>query len=297
MGQIEDLRLFTLIVENRSISKAADKLLIAKSAASRRLGLLEDRYGTRLIDRSPGVWEVTETGQELYQRAVRVVGDVDEITSDFTDSTHNLAGPLSVSVPRDFGIAFLKPALVSFKSRHPEILLSVDFDDRAIDLSRENYDFAIRITPKLGSDVVSTKIGSTRHQLCASPSYLAEHGEPACLKDLNNHPLLHFGSARRATWDFTTVSGKPVQLEFQPALNSNSGSFLREAAINGLGIARLPDFIAEASIAAGELVPVLKNMKVSDWGIYLVHSENRRLNRRMRLFSEEMKVAGSFDCK
>lgn len=288
MGQIEDLRLFALVVENRSISRAADKLHIAKSAVSRRLNLLEDRFGARLIDRAPGVWEVTAIGQELYQRAVRVVGEVDEIEGDFTEAARYLAGPLTISVPRDFGVTYLKTALLEFKVRYPEIQLSVDFDDHYVDLARENYDFAIRITSKLEDSVVATKIGSVRHQVYGSPAYIAEHGQPDCPRDLGNHPLLNYGTAKRATWEFFGEKGKPTKHVFQPNLNSNSGIFLLEAAKKGLGLARLPDFIVESPAVPSDLVPVLQDWHMPVAGIYLVHSGNRRLNRRMRLFSEEI---------
>ncbi len=291
MGQIEDLRLFVLVVESGSISKAADKLRIAKSAVSRRLSLLEERYGTRLIDRVPGFWKVTETGNELYQRATRVVGDVDEIEDDFVNTSADLTGPLSISVPRDFGIAFLNGVLIAFKTRHPEIQLAVDFDDRTVDLARENYDFTIRITPELEGGVSGARIGTVQHRLFASPAYIQTHSEPRCLEDLHQHPLLHFRTARRAVWDFATDKGKKKSLEFQPFLNSNSGVFLLEATLKSLGIARLPDFVAAQAQAAGHLVPVLTGLTIPDLGIYLVHADDRRLNRRMRLFAEEIKQA------
>lgn len=291
MGQIEDLRLFASVVEHRSISRAAEKLHIAKSAVSRRLNLLEQRYGSRLIDREPGRWEVTATGLELFQRAIRVVNDMDEIEDDFTQATQNIAGPLTVSVPRDFGISFLNTALMAFKNRHPDIRLSVDFDDHLVDLSRDNYDFAIRITSQLEANVVAKRIGTTRHQLCAAPSYIARTGHPKSLTDLDTHPLLHFGTAKRASWEFKDMSGKSQTLEFHPALNSNSGVFLLEAALNGMGIARLPDFICQPAIHAGDLTTTLPDLTVSDWGIFLIHAEDRRLNRRMRLFSQEMVAA------
>ena len=291
MGQIEDLRLFALVVENRSISGAAEKLHIAKSAVSRRLQLLEQRYGTRLIDRTPGIWDVTATGRELYQRAVSVVNDVDEIESDFTDSDHNLAGALTISVPREFGLEFLKGSLLTFAQRHREIQLTVDFDDHPVDLARENYDFAIRITPKLESNLLARKIGFTRHQLCATPAYLQDKGTPTTIADLHDHALLYFGTARRAQWDFLGPAGKPESIEFQPALNSNNGVFLIQATLQGLGIARAPDFITSRLIESGELVPVLPELTVPDWGIYLMHAAGRRHNRRMRLFSKEMEIA------
>ena len=155
LGQIEDLRLFALVVENRSISKVADKLNIAKSAVSRRLKLLEARFGTKLIDRVPGAWDVTASGLELYQRSVQVIGDVDEIDSDFTQTSQMISGPLNISAPRDFGLTYLSPAILSFSKRYPEIQMTVDFDDRTVDLNRENYDFAIRITAKVEDAVVA----------------------------------------------------------------------------------------------------------------------------------------------
>jgi DNA-binding transcriptional LysR family regulator len=291
LGQIEDLRLFVLVVENGSISKAADKLRIAKSAVSRRLSLLEERYGKKLIDRAPGIWAVTETGRELYQRAMQVVGDADEIEDDFVNASADLTGPLSLSVPRDFGVAFLNDALIVFKERYPEIQLTVDFDDRTVDLARENYDFAVRITPEARGDNSEVRIGTVLHGLYASQRYLDAHSEPRTLNDLRQHQLLYFGNARRAVWDFETDKGKPQPLEFQPFLNSNNGVFLLEAAIKGLGIARLPDFITSEAIAAGHLIPVLPDVAIQSWGIYLVHAEDRRLNRRMRLFAEEIKRA------
>jgi DNA-binding transcriptional LysR family regulator len=126
LGRIEDLRLFVLVVESGGISRAAEKANIAKSAVSRRVALLEERYGTKLIDRSPGIWDVTEAGRKLHQRALRVVGEMDE---DFFNVSADLTGPLSLSVLRDFGISFLNSFLIAFKNRHLEIQLSIDFDD------------------------------------------------------------------------------------------------------------------------------------------------------------------------
>ncbi|MCP4072177.1 MAG: LysR family transcriptional regulator [Hyphomicrobiales bacterium] len=291
MGQIEDLRLFTIIVEQGSISRAADTINIAKSAVSRRLSLLEQRYGARLINREPGNWEITATGHELYQRVSNVVNDVDEIESDFTQATQTLAGPLTVSLPREFGLSFLNPSLMIFKARHPEIQLMVDFDDHKVDLSRDNYDFAIRITPDVGSDIVAKRIGSSEHKVFASPSYLARKGTPTSLSELKGHDLLQFGPSRRSNWMFKNISGKAQTFEFQPSLNSNSGMFLLEATLTGLGIARLPDFICQPSIAAGTVIPILTDLVTPEFGIYLVHSEGRRLNRRMRLFAEQMETA------
>jgi DNA-binding transcriptional LysR family regulator len=291
VGQIEDFRLFVLVVDSGSISKAADSLGIAKSAVSRRLARLEERYEKRLIDRTPGTWTVTETGLELYQRAMRAIGEVDDIDADFLSTSADLSGPLSISVPRDFGLGYLGDALIAFKSNFPEIVLSVDFDDRVVDLTRENYDFVLRITGKTESDVSANRIGKVEHALYASPAYLKRRATPESINDLDGHALLHYGTARRTSWDFTSEKGKPISLEFRPFLNSNSGLFLLDATLRGLGISRLPDFITREAVGAGTLIHVLPEIIIPTWGIYLIHAENRRINRRMRLFLEEMKRA------
>jgi len=279
------------VVESGGISKAAGKLRIAKSAVSRRLGLLEERYGTKLINRTPSIWNVTTTGHELYQRAMQFVGGVDEIEDDFVNVSADISGPLSISVPRDFRVSFLVSTLIAFKENYPEIQLSVDFDDRTVDLSRENYDFAIRITGELNDSSSEERIGSVGHRLYASHAYFEAHSEPQNVDELRHDKLLHFGTARRAVWDFVTEKGKSQPFELQPFVNSISGVFLLEATLKGLEIGRLPDFIVSDILETGQLIPVLPTLFEPDWGIYLVHSEGRRDNRRMRLFAEEMKRA------
>lgn len=288
MGQIEDLRLFVLIVEEGSITKAADKLNIAKSAVSRRLGLLEARFEATLIDRQPGTWQVTDAGRELFQRASTVVGEIDEIAEDFAQTSHSLAGPLSISVAHEFGLAFLSPALIAFKDRHPDIQLSVTFDNRTVDLAVENFDLAIRVTADLIDDTNATCIGTAQHSIYAAPGYLDAHGTPATLGDLQDHALLNYGSQKRGVWNFRDSSGRRNQVTFRPVVGSNSGAFLADATKAGLGIARLPDFVGRAHFEAGTIVRVLKNQEPSPLYIYLMYAENRRPNRRMRVFAEEM---------
>lgn len=289
MGQLEDLRLFVRVVDAGSISKAADGMNIAKSAVSRRVALLEERYGAKLIDRSPGSWSVTDTGRELFQRAVRLVHEMDEIEGDFLSTASVIEGPLTVSLPHEFGVEFLYKTIIEFKVKHPQIQLTVEFDDRRVDLSRENFDLAIRITsgPETGLD--AERIGTVKHGLFASRAYLEEGPEVNEIRNLREHQLLYYGSARRASWEFVSPSGKLEAFEFPPYLNSNSGVFLLESVKAGMGIARLPDFLVGDEDLNGSLTRVLPEAGIAEWGIYLVRPANRRVNRRMRLFSEELK--------
>ncbi|MCV6596206.1 MAG: LysR family transcriptional regulator [Mangrovicoccus sp.] len=283
MGQFEDLKLFVWVVDQGSIAKAAEQLGIAKSAVSRRLGQLESRYDMRLIDRKPGTWRVTEAGKELYQRAAPMIAEADDLDTDFRQTASNLSGSLRVTIAHEFGMTFLKPMLFQFAKDHPQIDLVLDFDDRRIDLDRENYDLAIRITagsPEGASDI---KLGTTRHGMFASPDYLHRHGTPTEPRALRAHALLHYGASRRASWSFT-YEGKATKIEFRPVLNSNAGAFLKDAAIEGMGILRLPDFVVRRAVQDGSLVPVLPSAEFQEFGIHLVQAPNRRLNKRMRIF-------------
>ena len=114
---------------------------------------------------------------------------------------------------------------------------------------------------------------------------------PQRLEDLQGHRLLYFGSARRAQWSFLDGDSKTQTIEFQPFLNSNNGMFLLDSVKAGLGIARLPSFVVRDEENKGNLVPLLSDLAVPQWNIYLVHTENRRLNRRMRVFAEDMTKA------
>lgn len=288
MGQVEDLRLFVQIIEQGSISKAADKLNIAKSAVSRRLGLLEDRYDAALIHRKPGQWAITDIGKELYQRALAVVSDVDALEGDFTQAPLAIEGPLSISVAYEFGLTFLSPVLIAFKKKHPDIQLNVTFDNRPIDLSQDNFDFAIRVTSERIEDTNAKLIGHSSHGLYASKKYLETHGTPTSVNELKRHKLLYFGATKRGEWAFKEEDGRKSKIVFKPAMGSNSGAFLAEAVRRGVGIVRLPDFVCQPFADAGEIVPILENLGSPPLNIYLMHPESRRFNRRMRLFSEEM---------
>lgn len=290
MGQIEDLRLFVKTVDSGGIARAAEEIGIAKSAVSRRLAQLEERYGVRLIDRQPRVWEVTTAGQELYQRASSMVSDADDLDYDFLHLGHAPKGPLSISVAREFGLTFLKQTLFQFAEDHPQIDLVIDFDDRTVDLDAENYDLAVRVTASELKALNCHRIGTTRHGLFASRRYAQIKGLPQTLDELTDHPLLHYGRARRAVWEFED-EGKKRSIAFRPALRSNYGSFLVDAALRNSGIIRLPLFVVEEQVSAGCLVPVLENLKHKDYGIYVVHSANRRLNKRMRMLMDALEGA------
>jgi len=290
MGQMEDLKLFVHVVEQGSISKAASNVRIAKSAVSRRISILEERYGSVLIDRTPGKWEITKVGYDLYQRSRALVAEFEEVNEDFTSLHAQISGPLNISIPRDFGLNYLKQKFFEFQGKYPNIKLSIDFDDRFVDLETENYDFAIRITAQTDNMHISKRIGAIHRHICASPEYLSLNGTPHSLEDLQAHSLLHYGTTKRGNWTFQTSGRKERSIKFSPIISSNSGQFLGEAALNSIGIGMLPDFIADKYIETGQLKTILPQFSLSPYEIYLTHLGSRRLNKRMRAFSTELEL-------
>jgi len=296
MGQIEDLRLFITVVDEGGIARASETLGIAKSAVSRRLSQLEDRYDVRLIDRHPGTWEISQAGQELYQRAVPMVTEASDLDADFMHTSRSLSGPLRVSVPREFGMSFLRPTLFEFVRDHPEIDVTVDFEDRTVDLESENYDLAIRITSGGLDGLNAVRLASTRHGLYASPGYLESAGIPKDPADLKAHTLLHYGADRRTVWEFG-FNGRKARVEFKPDLGSNAGAFLVDAALNDLGIIRLPDFVVADALTSKALVQLLPDAEFREYGVFLVSSSKRRVNKRMRSFMASLETRCAMLCK
>jgi DNA-binding transcriptional LysR family regulator len=155
----------------------------------------------------------------------------------------------------------------------------------------DNFDFAIRVTPDVIKGDNAKLIGQSRHGIYAAKSYLDAKGWPASIKDLRHHDLLTYGTAKRAEWTFKAADGRVTKFDFKPVMGSNSGVFLADAAARGAGIVKLPDFVCQPLIRTGDIVAILQDLVPAPLNIYLMHPPNRRFNRRMRLFSEELQKA------
>ena len=284
MGQIEDLEIFTAIVEAGSLTKAAKGLGIAKSAVSRRLSLLEQRFNTVLIEREPGRWRLTDRGAELLSRARLLVAEANALEMDFRDERLALTGPLSVSLPRDFGLGYLAEPLQQFMALYPGIELRVSFDDRLVDLRHENFDAALRITPGEPSEVAAEKLSSTHAYLCASPTYLKTNPSIHEPSDLEEQTFLGYGLAQRAT---LLLGEQTISLRATHA--TNSGAQMFEWTRAGFGVAALPDFLCLPALEAGELVRLLPGYPLPDLGIYLCRLKTAAPNRRVNLFTQFLK--------
>ncbi len=284
MGELEDMTVFSRVVESGGISRAAEQLGLAKSAVSRRLADLERRLGVKLLNRTTRAIHLTDVGKLYYERVIKVLDDVAELNTITTDINTSLAGTLRLSAPVSFGIAHLSSAISDFTKHHPQLNINISFSDRHIDLVEEGFDLAIRIGDLHNSNLKARKITTIRLAVCASPTYLAEHGTPTTPDDLKQHKLLQYAGSNANAWKFITPSGEDYYLSINASLLANNGDFLHTMAINGHGIILSPTFIVWQSIKRGDLVCLLSDYAVPTYHAYAVYPQTRYLSQRARKF-------------
>ncbi len=286
MGQMEDLRAFVLIVENESIGKAAEMEGIAKSAMSRKLRLLEERLGTGLITRTTRQWSLTSAGKSYFAHAQRIISALDEADAEIGNEQLDSGGDIVLAAPLHYGTQVLSERLVGFARDHPKIRLNVDFEDRFVDLVSEQYDLAIRISHPADSSLMARKIGETRHVFCASPGYLESASKITQPSDLRDHKIIQHGRAKRFKWRFCPKGERPTEVSLSSDFNSNNGDLLIGAALAGLGIVRVPDFLAETALNTGRLVRVLENCEPPPLQISMVYPATHHQPKRVRMLMD-----------
>ncbi len=285
MPRLEDMEIFVRVMDAGSISGAAERLGIAKSAVSRRIADLEERLGAQLFRRTTRRLNPTEAARQFYARALHLLADADEAEQAVADSQRTLRGRLRVAVPLSFGLLQLAPAIEDFGKRHPQVSFDLDFNDRQVDLVAAGFDVALRIAELSDSTLMARRLAPIRMVTCASPDYLAAHGEPALPADLAQHRCLTYSlAADPESWVFVGSDGRRVKVRVPSVMQANNGDFLVQAAIAGCGITRQPSFIAYEAIRAGRLVPLLCDFRGPDISAYAVYPHTRHLSQRVRSF-------------
>jgi len=290
MVRIEGIAAFVATVEHGSISGAARQLRLSKSVVSERLAELERSLGSALLHRTTRRLNLTEDGIAFLPRAQRITRDIAEATADIAERRGTLAGPLRIAAPVTFGHMHLGPALYPFLKDHPEIQLTLDLDDRRIDVASSGHDAIIRQGVIDDTRLIVWKLAKSRRILTASAAYLAEHGAPQSLDDLRHHRGIFYTNRGAADWHFRTVDG-PVTVQAKQALGVNNGDMIRDAVIAGLGIAMLPAFIAQPAIRAGRLVAIPLDIAPDEEWIYMAHAQGRDPSAKLRALRDHLKQA------
>lgn len=295
MKQFEpnDLLVFARVAEAGSFSRAAERLGLPKSTVSRRISLLEERLGERLMVRTTRRLRLTELGELLLAHARRVATEVDEVAALAEHRKEAPVGRLRVAMPSDLAILFLSDALAAFTAMHPAVALELDLSARRVDLLGENVDLAVRIgTPHEDPLLASRRVGVLPIGLYAAPSYLAERGDPGSPEDLARHDALRLLGRDGEPARWRLLRGERSWEGVPPGrVAANSPELLIRLARAGAGIASVPDLLAAPSVKRGDLRRVLPAWCLPPHTVWALFPGRRLLPGKVRAFLDMLVAA------
>ncbi|WP_437655627.1 LysR family transcriptional regulator [Sorangium sp. So ce1182] len=289
-ANLSDILVFMAVVEEGSFIAGGQAMGLTRSAAGKAVSRLEDRLGVRLLNRTTRALSLTDEGRVFHDRGLQILAAVDDAEASVAGGSGTPRGLLRLTVPDAFGRLVVLPLLRKYLEAWPEIQVEVSFTDRLADIVEEGFDLAVRIgEAPPDTRLVSRVVARYKAMLCASPSYIAARGEPLSLDDLAGHDCLIFSSRnRRQSWRFVGDDGAWVKAQGRSRLRLDSGEALRDAAVAGLGIAFLPDFLVAEDVAAGRLQQVLPDLEAEEVKIVTIYPTRRLLEPRVRRFIDLM---------
>jgi DNA-binding transcriptional LysR family regulator len=282
---LQEITVFARIVGAGSLSAAARDLGMSPAVVSRRLAALEARLGVRLLNRTTRSLHLTDEGAAYYETCNRVLADIQEADAAVSAGRAEPRGVLRVALPAAFGHQHVAPLVPKFAERYPEVQLALSLSDRTVNLVEEGFDLAVRIADLADSSLAARKLAPNRRVVCASPAYLARHGEPRTPEDLLKHNCL--ATDFTMNWDFRGPDGRPGTVRVSGRYACDNWEVLREWAVAGLGVALKSTWDVRRHLEDGSLVSLLPGYTfASDVAIYAVYPHRRHLPAKTRAFIE-----------
>jgi DNA-binding transcriptional LysR family regulator len=287
VDRLSAIQVFAQVVESGSFAKAAERLGLSTSAASRHVAELETHLQTRLLNRTTRRVSLTESGRAFYERAVQLLADLQEAEQEASSAAVVPRGTIRLTTSVNFGVRHVAPAIAAFLAAYRDVRFDVSLADRVVDLVEEGFDLAIRIGAPGADNLVARKLGETRLVPCASPAYLARHGAPKTPQELAGHNCFTYEYVTpRNVWRFRDRAGNEHDVRVSGTLHSNNGDLLAEAAALDAGIVFEPAFIVGPEVRAGRLVPLLQDFVPPPVPIYAVYPSRKHLSAKVRRFVE-----------
>jgi DNA-binding transcriptional LysR family regulator len=289
MDRWTEIELFVQVADTGSLSRAAEALDLSNAAASRHLSALETRLGARLVERNTRRLYLTDTGREFYSRARTIVADLRDAESAVNATALNPTGTLRITASLSFSMHHVAPLLREYTSRYPNVQVHLEAANRYMDIIDNNIDVAIRTREsEPDSNITIRRVAETRRIMAASPGYLARHGSPRSLEELQRHKMLIYTYANSPNELRFSKDGVHSVVTARGLLESNDGQILRAAALDGLGILVQPTYILYEDIVAGRLVPVLDDWDLPRLNINLAYPSRKHLSAKVRTFIDFM---------
>lgn len=280
MQDLNDLYLFAAVARHGGFSPASRALGLPKSKLSKHVSRLEQRLGVRLIERSTRRFRVTDLGQEFYEQCQSVVASAEAAEALVARARAEPRGLVRFACPPGVADGVIAAILPPFLKRFPEVRVQMLVSNRAVDLIEERIDLALRVRTRLDSDPGLTMrvLGQSRAVLVATPGFLAEHGGRVDVETLGGLPTLSMNEqASEDVWRLTDPAGRTIDIKHRPRLTSGSFDVLWRAALDGLGIALLPEQVASEALTAGRLVQLLPEWAAPIGTSHLVFTTRRGL--------------------
>jgi DNA-binding transcriptional LysR family regulator len=280
---LNDLSAYVAVVRGGSFTAAARASGTQKAHMSRVVSRLEKRLGVRLLQRSTRSLAVTEVGRDLYERATGILSAIEETAAAIEGTLREPQGVLRLTCAVDLGVLLVNGWIASFLRRYPQVRVDAELSNRNVDLIHEGFDLAIRVGQLADSGLSARRLGEVRCLLYASPKYLRRRAPPRHPRDLAAHQLLMFSVSRPPTWHL--VKGKDrFQVTAPARYASDNHIVIRDAAVEGLGIALLPRFMAAGHVRERRLMEVLPGWSGPSLPIHAVFASSRYLAPKVRAF-------------
>lgn len=269
--QLEDLRMFCIVVRLRSFAATSRELGISKAAVSKRIAVLEDAVQEKLLHRTTRSLSLTAHGEIVHQWALRILEDVEAMGEAISREKAAPGGLLRICSSTGFGRNRLAPALSALARQYPLLEIQVELLDRPVDLIEEGFQLDIRIGQVREGNVIKRRIASNRRVLCAAPAYLASCGQPQTLAELKNHRCIAIRERDQdfGRWDLEGPAGLE-SIKVGGPLSSNNGEIVRQWAIDGHGIILRSTWDVRRELADGVLLQVLPQyfQEADVWAVY-----------------------------
>lgn len=282
---IQCILTFVKVSELGSFSRAATSLGISKSHVSKTIKALEDEVGIALLVRSTRKVQLTSTGEEFLKNCQASLQNLEAARAELQNPGDTPRGLLRVTLAGIFGESYIAPVLIEMAKKYPELTIELNFDTRIVDLIAERYDVGIRIGELPTSSLFAQRIASRREYVCASPAYLKKHKRPQTPSDLKDYNCL----GGQPQWAFKQ-GGKLKPVNVQGNLKTNNPRVVLQAALDGLGVVRLPGSYVFNHIKEGTLVSLLEDYNEGKKDIWAVTPARNKLNINVSTFINELKV-------
>ncbi|SEO83860.1 LysR family transcriptional regulator [Aquisalimonas asiatica] len=287
MDRLQAMQIFARVVEMHGFSKAAENLALPPSTVTRAIKELENHLGVKLLQRTTRHLNLTPDGSLYYEHCRRLLAELETVEAGFRGNDERLSGKLRVGMTASMAKLLVLPAIKSFQARHPNVELTLVLSDRAVELVPEGIDCVIRAgVPHDSPTLVARRVASFEWVICASPEYLAEHGEPHSLEDLQRHQAVGFLSGdqgRSMEWRFV-VDDEEQGVRMTENLIVNDTETYIACGLEGLGLIRAANYMVLRHLRSGQLRRVLGHTQAPTVPISIMYPHNRHLSPIVRAF-------------